>query len=82
MTIYSNISAMEAKRHCCIEYLARSIDGAFGHPVFVLAIHLRVAVLAAILPRGLPVFMRALPRFHSRVFFGYRVDGIGQVNLV
>lgn len=82
MTVYSNISAMEAERHCCVEYLARSIDGAFGHPVLVLAIHLRVAVLAAILSRGLPISMRALPWFHSCVFFGFRVYGIGQVDLV
>lgn len=82
MTIYSNINAIGAERHCCIKYLARSIDGAFGHPVFVLAIHLCVAVLAAILSRGLPVLMRTLPRFHPCVFFGCRVDGVRQVDLV
>ena len=81
MTTYSYVSAMKVKRGRYVKYLARSVDRAFGHPVFVLAIHLRATILAAILYPFLPVFMRALPWFQSRVFFDCGFDGIGQVGL-
>ena len=72
----SEVSVMMAGRRCCVAYLARSIDGTFGHPIFVLALH-----LVAFLDRGLPILMRALPRFYSRVFLGCGVDDISQVGL-
>ena len=81
MTTYSNVRDMEAKPLHCVHYLARSIDRAFDHPVFILAIHFRAVVLAAFLYRDLPVVMSALPRFHPRVFLGCGVDGVGQVAL-
>ena len=81
MTAYSDVSARVAMPCYWVEYLARSIDRAFGHPVFVLAIHLRATVSVAILYCGLPVFVRALPRFHSRVFFGCGVDEFSQVSM-